>query len=1217
MKSFVVCFSLLLLLAGACPAVAAVPPFYPDPEPLGEAATSSTTITPAEIDLTLPDGTRIAPGKLSETRSLNGTWKLSRLEASAKPFDEPTALERRYGQPGFDDSEWDTISVPLDWYRQYPKLRTKQKPYVKGTYRRRFTLSESDLARGGRIVLRFGVIGYEGTVFVNGREVGAHKGDFTPCEFDITEAARAGENVIAVRVRTDFGPNKGDVPFATHVYGSQWGMDDIKGGLWQSVSLRLESALRVREMWVTPMLADSSLKIDYTVNNPGPETVSARIGFAVSTALKADANRLNSHAEPVAITLRPGDNTGTAVVKLRAPRLWSPEDPYLYFVTGYVKDAAGAIVSARAERFGFREFRVVDGKFHLNGERIYLFGENFSSASYGGRRPTIEEDREHLRARIARFKSLGVNILRPAHMPPIPDAYEFADEIGMMIYNEWGWCFTSKIDAAAFQENNERELAEFITRDHNHPSVVMWSAGNEVSHKDKPEVRRLLDRQVDLIRRLDRHGRPVGSFSGSGSWFSYGTDPLNTDFIDLHDYAGFFRPSWTVFKKSMDGNIAGTLEHYGRTGRDLGMPYIIWECVGYSWGGRSDPDFKLNDIDAYAKYANGPTSWGTPNGIGLAGTIGLAAALDPDRGLAYGRAKMGHRILEQIRQDPRFDGFAPWFLNDSLLAATLWNQPIFPGIRDANGLPPVNFFAGDACELELFAVNSTARPVRAASFRVWLRTEDGTDIEIARFPQADIAPWEIRVQPAKLKIPSVPSPYPQLRVTLDAADGQVLGQNFYNVGVRERARLTEPLKVAEKVALLNTDDPEGVARTTNILRALGVNFDLVSPDALSDAHTVAILPAAGAKSRGVAVDHRALRGWARRGGKLLILEQRPSSRALLPGAKVVDSHLAFVDIAIPEHPVFAGLEQRDFDQWANPDAGYVIDHGIDPFTTNAIAVRAPQLSSSKIENAVMEATVGRGRIFWTQLNATKLWGVDSSASLYLRNVLAYMLEGGPGWDKARPLPEDDVASALIPPGMEFFIDLSAHANQGFADDGKGGAWTAEGGNDFAEMPVGRQDLQGVPFQIIDPKANRGRSSIVLRGSERARFPAKVEGIPVNEKLSRLFFLHACAWPGEDVGSYRLRYEDGTHHDLRLINGRNIGDWRSPRELPEAAPAIIRGSRQGEGLIAVYRTVFPNPHPGKKIVSIDFLSAGADVSIDWRPGLSPVPILVAITGELAP
>lgn len=1211
----------LVLLGGPARAANEVAPFYPAPRPLPAAAAGPTTIPSAEIAVTLPDGTRLAPGDFNESRSLNGSWKISGLEQSAVPFGPPTARDRDYEQTAFDDTGWDEITVPLDWHRQYPKFRSKSLPYVKGTYRRAFELSEADLARGGRILLHFGVIGYDGTVFVNGREIGRHRGDFTPAQFDVTDAVRVGKNQLAIRVLTDFGPNRSDVPLATHAYGSQWGFDDIKGGLWQSVSLRIEPAVRFHRMLVNPVLADDSLRIDYAIeNNTGAETI-LDLGFVVSTALKAEPNQLNSLVKLGPVRLRPGANTGTASVRLDRPVRWSPENPFLYYVTGYAASPEGAVVSARAERFGFRDFRIIDGKFHLNGERIYLFGENISSATYGGRGRTLAEDREHLLGRMARFKSLGVNILRPAHMPPIPDLLEFADELGLMIYNEWGWCFTNKIDPPAFQENNERELVEWLTRDHNHPSVVMWAGGNEVIHKDRPEIRRLLDRQVDIIRDFDRQKRPAGSFSGSASWISYGTDPLNTDFLDLHDYAGFFRPSWTVFRDALDKNIAGSLEHYGRAGRDLGMPYIIWECVGYSWGALSDPDFKLNDIDAYAKYAQGPTSWGRPNGIGLAGTIGLAAALDPDRGLAYARAKFGHRLLEQVRQDLRIDGLAPWFLSDVLAAATLWNQPVLPGIRDAAGLPPVNFFSDDVHETELFVVNSTADTLRDVSFRVWLRTLEGDDIELGRFtpPAGRVAPWQKAVLPAKFRIPRVASPTPQLRVTLNNAAGETLGQNFYNVGIRDRAMLADRLPVAETIALLDTGDATSVDQTARILRALSVPFDVVPVARLSSRHTAAILPAATPDSPSLSVNQRELLAWARAGGKLLILEQAPSDRPLLPGAKIVASHLAYVDLAIPEHPVFAGLSQRDFDQWNNPDAGYVIDAGIEPFTTNAIAVRAPQLSSNKIENAVVEATVGRGRVFWSQLNATKLWGVDSSASLYLRNVLGYMLGGEPAYAKARPLPEPEIpgSARLIPAGREVFIDLSAHANQGFANDGRNGGWTAQGADDFAGMPVGLQDLQGVPFRIIDPAANRGKSSLVLRGSQRPAFPPRIDGIPVNQKLSRLFFLHASAWTGDDVGRYRLNYEDGSYHDLLLVNGRNTGDWLAPRELPEATLVVAQGNRQGTGLIGLYRAEFANPHPQKKILTLDFLWSGFEHGIEWRPGLAPVPILVAVTGEQTP
>ncbi|XHR29770.1 MAG: glycoside hydrolase family 2 TIM barrel-domain containing protein [Chthoniobacteraceae bacterium] len=1211
MKFPVICFS-LLLIASCVHASDTVPPFYPEPKPL--ASTEATTIPEGEILVSLRDGAPLSPGNFIEARSLNGKWKFSGLERSDVPFAEPSALDLEFEKTDFDDSAWNEIPVPLDWYQKYSDARSKTQPYVKGTYRRAFNLSEADIASGRRVLLHCGVIGYDAVVFVNGREAGRHKGDFTPCEFDVTDVVHAGKNQIAIRVLSDFGPDRGNVPSASHVYGAQWGFADIKGGLWQSVSLRLEPSLRFLYFRINPNLADDSISIDYAIDNKTGSEAVLNLGFVVSTALKSTPNKVNAAVEPGTVSLKLGENTGALTCKLDHPVRWSPEDPFLYYLTGYLKTRDGLVVSAKVERFGFRDFRVIDGKFHLNGKRIYLFGESFSSSSYGGRSRSPEEDMQHLRNRFARLKSFGVNTLRNAHMPALPDALEVADEMGLMIYNEWGWCFTNKIDEPAFQKNNDRELIEWLARDYNHPSVVMWSGGNEVIHKDKPEIMRQLDRQVDVIRKFERQDRPVGSFSGSASWGSFGSGARNTDFLDLHDYAGVFRPSWTVFRSALDKNYSGSLKDYAKEGHDLGMPYIVWECVGFSWGGRSDPGFKLNDIEAYAKYAQTPTSWGNPNGMGWAGTIGLAAALDPNRGLPYGQAIFGHRLLEQIRQDQRIDGFAPWFLSDSLKATTLWDQPVLPGIRNAEGLPPVNFFSGDSYECQLFAVNSTPDSLRDLQFRVWLRTAEGNDIELGRFSPGRIAPWEVFSLPVKLAIPKKTIPYPQIRITLSNPTGSVVGQNFYDVSIRSRALLTKHLSVRETVALLENGDVEAMKQTANILRALGVPFDILPIEQLSSRYTAAIVPASLPQAGGLTINPQALRAWTRGGGKLLVLEQNPSGQSLLPNLKVVRSEIAYADLAIPEHPVFAGLSQRDFDQWNNPDAGYVINAAIAPFTTNAIAVRAPQLASNKVENAIMEATMGRGRIFWTQLCATKLWGIDSSASLYLRNVFSYMLGGAPVYSKVKPLPEADGGVEGIAVGREVFIDLSAAANQGFANDEKGGGWTAQGANDFAGMPMGLQKLKGVPFRIIDPAANNGKSCLVLRGSARREFPARIDGIPVKQKLAKLFFLHACAWKGDDAGRYRLNYEDGTHYDYLLTNGRNIGDWATPQDLPEATPAFVRGNWNGTGQIGLYMAMMENPHPEKQILTIDFFSSGSDSTIEWLPGIAPVSILVAITGE---
>lgn len=310
--------------------------------------------------------------------------------------------------------------------------------------------------------------------------------------------------------------------------------------------------------------------------------------------------------------------------------------------------------------------------------------------------------------------------------------------------------------------------------------------------------------------------------------------------------------------------------------------------------------------------------------------------------------------------------------------------------------------------------------------------------------------------------------------------------------------------------------------------------------------------------------------------------------------------------------VFAGLDQRNFDLWENPVEGRVITVALAPFSTNAIAVRGPLLGSQNVENAVLEALVGKGRVFWTQLDATSLWGRDSSASTYLRNVFDYMLSGRKPYEKVMPL-ELSSMHWSIPEGREYPIDLTKQANRGFRDDGDGTGWTGQGENDFRNMPTGLQKVNGIPFRIIDPAKNNGKSCLIVRGTEKPELPARIDGIPVNAKLSRLFFLHTCAWKGTDAGCYRINYADGTKYDYMLIPGRNIGDWWNCAFLGDAAPGILRPNPVTDQ-VGTYMAVWDNPFPEKEIKTIDFLSAGQNTDIDYLPGRCPVPILVAMTGR---
>ena len=186
-----------------------------------------------------------------------------------------------------------------------------------------------------------------------------------------------------------------------------------------------------------------------------------------------------------------------------------------------------------------------------------------------------------------------------------------------------------------------------------------------------------------------------------------------------------------------------------------------------------------------------------------------------------------------------------------------------------------------------------------------------------------------------------------------------------------------------------------------------------------------------------------------------------------------------------------------------------------------------------------------------------------------------------------------------------FVDLTPACTTGFADevagDGKGG-WTDQGKNDIRTLPTGRVELRGIPFDIVEPAKNQGKSCVILKGKGRESLPAEAV-IPVGKACETLYFLHACAWApkGGRVGRYELAYADGSTHRIPLTAGREVFDWWRPADTQDCA-AGWEGSNAESQSIGL--GIFPvaNPKPKTAIQSIRFVSAGRDA----------VPILVAVT-----
>lgn len=1156
----------------------------------------------------------IAPAaEFQRERSLNGIWKCSGLSTSDKPFPSNPTEEQRFAAPDFDDSKWDEIAVPLNWYRKYKQIPNTEKPYVEGWYRMKFRIKPDEL-KGKRAVLHFDVIGYDAKLFLNGQEIGDHHGDFTPFELDATNAVRPGENTLAIRVLSDFGPVFGMRGKATHPYGAQWGIGCIKGGIWQDVSLRFVPEWRISEIRIDPRFTEKRLDVRAAFRNPSRKAVTALLSGEVISALRKTAKASAGTLKPFEVTLKPGLTELSFSVPVPEIKPWTPDNPRLYYLTLSL-ERDGKTVSVAAERFGFRSFEVRNGRFFLNGEPIYLFGENLSSLEYGGWGRTAEEEEKQIEKKLLDFKNQGYVMLRTAHMPAIPAVARIADECGMLLYDEWAWSFTTLLDMEKFRTIDMAELSEFVLRDYNHPSVVMWSLGNEVIHRNNPPIGNLLDLQSETVRKLDRSKRPISVFSGSGNWHSYGDARRDTDVLDLHSYVGMSKP-WTLRNPEIDELSEGWKRIYGSS-----LPAVIaWELVGFSWGFELNANFPVGDVLEYARYAARNFDWANPRGIGLSGSLGLAAALDPARASNYAQALYGKRILELYRLDPRFSGFAPWYQNTRLPMARLWNQKVFPALHNPAFLPPRNLFSGQKTAWMLAIVNDGAETVASPELELTLIDSAGKDVSLGVEKLPDLAPHSRMNRPLTVAIPAgTPDGAAQLRLRIKAGNGNEAGRNFYDIFLCPSEKATAKIKTVRPVWLLDTGAPKNTEAAGTFLNDCGISFLPCKKTTELDRPGLLIVPPEIVPQQINLLDDPGLSEWIQNGGILLVFEQKnPQSR--FPGnVQLREAGNTFSDLVTPAHPYFSGLKTTQFDTWNNPDSGFVVSHSFRPYLINAIAVNGPMPGDrNEIDSILIDATSGSGRVVLSQFELFRSAANDSAAAL-LRHNLVRILAGESVLPEARPLTAMVGGNYSAVPERLEKIDLAPYANRSFSDtlenDGKGG-WTDQGNNDFSTIPLGEVEAAGITFHIIDPEKNNGRSCLMLRGTERPAFPAAISNIKVSGKFSRLFFLHTSAWKRNgEAGRYRIHYADGKSCDFILCVGRNIDDWWSLNRLPEAKRGITRKNPLGAPVTA-YVAEWENPRPEEPITTIDFLSPGAvnGQAIDYLPSKAPVPILIAVSGE---
>ncbi len=407
-------------------------------------------------------------------QSLNGTWKF---------HFSPTVAEAPSHDA--DTSGWDNLAVPSSWQMHgYGKPHYTNivfpfhvdPPHVPtenptGTYVRTFDVGPD--WKGVDVRLRFEGVDSAFYVWVNGKEIGFSKGSRTPAEFDITKYIHAGENRIAVRV----------MQWSDGSYMEDQDMWWLSG-IFRDVYLLARPAAHIADIHVHAP-ADGKLKVDTTLAGKTG-------GCKVST-------KLLDHAGSVAAA--------------GARRLWSAEDPYLYMLLVTLKDADGKVVEVVPQRVGFRTVEIKGAKFLVNGVAIKLKGVNRHEMHPDlGRAVPMETMIKDLLL----MKQHNINAIRASHYPDDPRFYDLCDYYGLYLIDECdlethgfhhleNWAGNPTEDPAWEKACLDR-MERMIARDRNHPSVIMWSLGNEAHFGCNHIAMAKRTREIDPSRPIHYEG---------------------------------------------------------------------------------------------------------------------------------------------------------------------------------------------------------------------------------------------------------------------------------------------------------------------------------------------------------------------------------------------------------------------------------------------------------------------------------------------------------------------------------------------------------------------------------------------------------------------------------------------------------------------------------------------------------------------------------------
>lgn len=497
-------------------------------------------------------------------KCINGKWKFHFMDHSDQGI---SGFEKM----GFDDSSWDEIPVPGNWemygygYPHYTNITypfEKNPPFIKasqnsvGSYITYFEIDENWLNR--EVYIQLGSVKSGYYLWINGSKVGYNQDSKLPAEFNITPFLKKGCNKLAVKVYkfTD-GSYLEDQDF--------WRLS----GIQRDVYLFARPKTHIRDFFSKALL-DATYKngvfsLEVDVKNTSTKKVSNlkltyQILDAKGNEILANENIFSTNAS----SLHKLNFSGN----IPNVNPWTAENPYLYTLTLNLKDSKGVTIEATSTKIGFRTTEIKDGQLLVNGKPILLKGVNRHEHNQEYGHVVSKED---MLADIRMMKLYNINAVRTSHYPNDPLWYKLCDQYGLYVYDEanvesHGMGYNPSETLAnkpKWQAAHVERILNMVERDKNHPSIIVWSMGNEagtgpafleaykaVRARDihRPVHYERAEKETDIT---ERHTDIIGNMYASIDWIAnkwLGTD-AERPFI------------WCEYSHAM-GNSSGNFKEY-------------------------------------------------------------------------------------------------------------------------------------------------------------------------------------------------------------------------------------------------------------------------------------------------------------------------------------------------------------------------------------------------------------------------------------------------------------------------------------------------------------------------------------------------------------------------------------------------------------------------------------------------------------------------------